>query len=123
MDDLSGKTLVADLVQEARRQEIDIIRQMGVWEVAHRPEGIRVIGTRWADINKGDDKSPNYRSRLVAKDIRTGGPQEHFAAMPPLAALRFLVSLRRDRGLAESRRQADAQARAALPRLRGCEAS
>ena len=61
---------------------------MGVWEVVDRPRGVKVIGTRWVDVNKGDERQPNYRSRLVAKEIRTGGPQEYFAVMPPLAALR-----------------------------------
>ena len=36
------------------------------------PRGIRIVGTRWLDINKGDDEEDNYRSRLVAKDFNVG---------------------------------------------------
>ena len=32
--------------------------------------GKNPISVRWVDINKGDDATPNYRSRLVARDIR-----------------------------------------------------
>ena len=28
------------------------------------------IGTRWVDVNKGDDVNPEYRSRLVAQEIK-----------------------------------------------------
>ena len=92
VDDVSGRDLDAGLVEEARRAEIDIISQMQVWEVVDRPAGKTVIGTRWVDVNKGDEDHPNYRSRLVAKEIRRGSLQEYFAAMPPLAALRLLVA-------------------------------
>ena len=33
--------------------------------------GKEPIGTRRVDINKGDIKQPDYRSRLVAKEIKT----------------------------------------------------
>ena len=32
--------------------------------------GKRPIGVRWVDINKGDKENPEYRSRLVAKEIK-----------------------------------------------------
>ena len=75
---------------------------MGVWEVVPEDEcwkrtGKNAFSARWVDINKGDDKCPNYRSRYVAREIKS----QHgcalrdglFAAMPPLEALRVLVSL------------------------------
>ena len=59
--------------------------------------GKKPISTRWVDITKGDDKLPNYRSRYVAREIKSqyGGALRDglFAAMPPLEALRVLVSL------------------------------
>ena len=63
---------------------------------AHR-RGIKIIGTRWIDVNKGDNQSPVYRSRLVAKEFNTGqggGLEEGelFAATPPLEAVRLLLS-------------------------------
>ena len=27
------------------------------------------ISVKWVDVNKGDDLNPNYRSRLVAREI------------------------------------------------------
>ena len=31
-----------------------------------------MIGTRWVDIDKGDEAKPDYRSRLVAKEFNNG---------------------------------------------------
>ena len=50
------------------------------------------IKSRWIDINKGDDKNKNYRSRWVAKEFRTNEDFELFAATPPLDALRYVIS-------------------------------
>ena len=44
------------------------------------------------DISNGDAKSPNYRSRLVAKEIKRGPSDEMFAATPPLVVSRWLTS-------------------------------
>ena len=45
------------------------------------------ITVRWIDINKGDQENPNYRSRLVAREINTYKRDDLFAATPPLEAL------------------------------------
>ena len=42
------------------------------------------IGTRWVDVKKGDDVNPEYRSRLVAKEIKRDNREDLFAATPPL---------------------------------------
>ena len=34
--------------------------------------GIKIVGVRWVDINKGDNQNPLYRSRLVAKEFNDG---------------------------------------------------
>ena len=54
--------------------------------------GIKIIGARWIDINKGDLKIPNYRSRSVGKEFNNGKDDSLVAATPPLEALRMLVS-------------------------------
>ena len=51
------------------------------------------IGVRWVDINKGDDQSPEYRSRLVAKEIKRDKRDDLFVAMPPLEAKKRLFSI------------------------------
>ena len=48
--------------------------------------------SRWIDINKGDDKSRNQRSRWVTKQFKTNNDSEFFAATPPLDALRYVIS-------------------------------
>ena len=40
------------------------------------------ISVRWVEVNKGDDRSPNIRSRLVAREIRTAG-QDTISAPTP----------------------------------------
>ena len=55
--------------------------------------GKRPIGVRWVDIKKGDEESPEYRSRLVAKDLNRGVRRDDlFAATPSLEALKTLMS-------------------------------
>ena len=56
-DDTSGKLLNNTLVEKARAEEISVIRELGVWEVVDRPRD-EVFGTRWVDINKGDEHKP-----------------------------------------------------------------
>ena len=73
-DDVSGKPLRPELVQEARKEEVSTINEMGVWEVIPRPKGEKVITTRWVDINKKDEANPKYRSRLVARELKKRNP-------------------------------------------------
>ena len=58
-----------------------------------RVAGKRPIGSKWIDINKGDVSNPNYRSRLVAKEIKRGPSDDMFAATPPLEAKKSLFSM------------------------------
>ena len=51
------------------------------------------IGTRWVDINKGDTVHPEFRSRLVAQEIKLDKREDLFAATPPLEAMKLLLSL------------------------------
>ncbi|CAE6971968.1 unnamed protein product [Symbiodinium sp. CCMP2592] len=99
-DENTGKELPAEGVKQARMEEIQVIKDMQVWEPIPRPPGERVIGTRWIDINKGDDLRKKLRSRLVAQELkRKKGVNEDpswtefFAAMPPLSSLRALFTL------------------------------
>ena len=71
-DDVSGKPLDADKVQQARYEEIQYFKKHCVYKRVQKGTSVTVTGkipikTRWIDINKGDDTTPNYRSRLVAK--------------------------------------------------------
>jgi len=104
-DDVSGQQLDAKLMVAARKEEIKYFREMGVYEKVDVSEswketGKAPIAVRWVDINKGDSKSPKYRSRLVAKEFNTGVRPELYAATPPSECLRLMLSL-----LASNRKQ------------------
>ena len=88
-DDTNGKELKADMVQAARKEEIAEIRRMKVWEKVPRDQcfadtGKPPIKLRWVDRNKKDDVTPDYRSRIVAKEIKTYANPDLFAATPPV---------------------------------------
>ena len=61
--DVSGAALDPELVVKARQLETDYCRQMGVYHKVQRrttqQHGGNTIGTRWIDINKGNEKMPD----------------------------------------------------------------
>ena len=74
-DALTGQALDPELVRKARRAELDYFESKNVWfkkprEDAFRKMGKSPITVKWVDVNKGDTENPNYRSRLVAREIR-----------------------------------------------------
>ena len=70
---------------------MSVIRERGVWEVVDRPRDEVVFGTRWVDINKGDEHKPFYRSQLVMQEYKRQADVSFFTATPPLEALRSLL--------------------------------
>ena len=98
VDGVAGQPLDTSLVQAARDKELRYFEEKGVWvrrprEEAYRRTGKRPITVKWIDVNKGDDDAPNYRSRLVAREIRKAGGDPIFAPTPPLESLRTVISL------------------------------
>ena len=95
-DDTSGKELDPSGVRAARALEIEHVNAKKVWRKIPRAEarrqGCKMIGTRWVDIDKGDDEKPDYRSRLVAKEFNNGQEEGLYASTPPLEALRWILS-------------------------------
>ena len=64
-------------MNKARKEELEEFRKHQVYEKVPEEEcwnmtGKKPIGTRWVDVNKGYEDNPEYRSRLVAKEINTG---------------------------------------------------
>ena len=57
------------------------------------------IGTRWVDTNKGDEVSPEYRSRWFAQDIKRDRRDDFFAATLHLGAKQALFSLEGTEGI------------------------
>ena len=97
-DDVIGAELDPAKVRQARSEEVAYIRKMGLdnkvpVEECLRKTGRKPIQVRWIDINKGDAIHPNYRSRLVAKEINTYKRMDLFAATPPLEAVKMILSM------------------------------
>ena len=106
MDDVNGGILPAEKVKEARRLEMDYLKEKhGVYVERPRAEcfeetGKPPIPVRWLDTNKGDPTNPNYRSRLVVREIKARKTKEEqlpanllSSSTPPLEAMRLLCSL------------------------------
>jgi len=97
-DVTTGQALRPELVAEARRQEMEYFTSKRVWEKRPIQEafdrmGRPPISVKWVDTNMGDDTDPNYRSRLVAREIRRKGQEATFAPTPPPESLRAVLSL------------------------------
>ena len=75
-------TLIAGLCADSQAQE---------WTRFRGPNGSGIsaatgIPVRWTDVNEGDDGNEDYRSRLVAKEIKRDASMEMFAATLPWEA-------------------------------------
>ena len=95
VDDISMKPLDKARAIDARRLEIEFFRKMKVYEKVpiSQAAGHKVIITRWLDVDKGDEERPNYRARLVGRELKTDNRLDLFAATPPLESLRLLCSI------------------------------
>ena len=89
-----------DLVREARALELAFFTAKGVWKQVAKSRSFQDTGrppisVRWVDVNKGDEIDPNYRSRLLARQMRhmSSSGQNFFAPAPPLEALKTIISL------------------------------
>ncbi len=94
---MSGEPLDPKEVRRARMEEMAFYQKMDTYELAPVRQCLERTGkppipVRWIDINKGDKRSPKYRSRLVAKQYNDGKLDEVFAATPPIEALRGVIS-------------------------------
>ena len=97
-DDMPGERLDPEGVRKAREEEMkevykhDLYKKVKI-EECRNETGRDPIGTRWVDINKGDHQNPEYRSRLVAQEVKTDKREDLFAATPPLEAKKLLMIL------------------------------
>ena len=97
VDDVKGGELMADKVWSARMEEMKYFRSRKVYDKVGLEEcwqrtGKGPIGTKWVETNKGTISEPNYRSRLVGKEFKRDNNPDFFAAMPPLDAVKALLS-------------------------------
>ena len=97
-DDVSGAQLDPKEVRRARMEEIEYIHKIYFYtkvfiSQCHQRTNKGSISVRWIDINKGDVERPNYRSRLVAREINTYKRDDLFAATLPLEAMKLILSM------------------------------
>ena len=83
---------------------MDYFQSKKVYDKVPRTEAFEKMGkppitVKWVDVNKGDDEAPNYRSRLVAREIRKKWEDSIFAPTSPLEALRTILSATATRGM------------------------
>ena len=102
VDDITGVQLPTDEVLKARDEELGWIHKQKIYEKRTLEECWEVTGKapitlKWIDRNKGDSIYPNYRSRLVVREVKKqhGALPAHmlFSNMPPLEAAKILCSL------------------------------
>ena len=97
-DELSNRRLDNAEVEKARLEELRQVYKFKVYDKVplqecHDETGKDPIGVRWLDINKGDEYNKDYRSRLVAQEIKKDKREDLFAPAPPLEATKLLFSL------------------------------
>ena len=93
-------------MRKARSEEIEEVYRTNLYtkvpvQECYDVTGKAPISTRWVDINKGDDKDPECRSRIVAQEIKANDVyrDDLFAATPPLEAKKLLFSLATTEGI------------------------
>ena len=73
---------------------MEFFKKMAVYrkvpESEVKRQGGKVFSTRWIDTDKSYRGNPNYRSRLVAREIKKDKRQDLFSATPPLETGKLL---------------------------------
>ena len=88
-DSVNGGYLDSRRVWAARSEEIAWVESSDLFDVFPR-SGVtsKPIPLKWIDTNKGDDANPNYRSRLVLRDIKARKrPEQRMEAVLEYAAV------------------------------------
>ncbi len=92
-DDISGAYLDKELAVKARKLEMEFFKKMGVYTKVKREAWMKVITTKWLDVNKGDGENPNVRARLVGRELKMDKRDDLFAATPPLESLKAILAI------------------------------
>ena len=68
-------------------QVYDAVPRDMIWQT----QGKR-IGTRWIDTSKAEESNPEYRSRLLGRDFKSGKDDSLYASTPRLESLHVVLS-------------------------------
>ena len=86
-DDVIGALLDPREVRKAQLKEVDYLHEKHVYTKISRAEtqrhGIKILPTRWVDVNKRDAINTHHRSRFVAMEFITTKLDGLFASTPP----------------------------------------
>ena len=97
VDDVTGGKLNHKFAVQARKLEMEFFRRTKVYDKVPRwmakQTGGKIITTRWLDINKDDQERPDYRSRLVGRELAIDKRLDLFAATPPLESLKMICAI------------------------------
>ena len=96
---VDGTWIDPKLLSEGRKEEMEFLRKMGVFEVVDEKEcyynGCKPLKLKWVDKMKGE----KCHSRLVCREIKRArdrdeqlGPEDVCSPMPPSEGLKMLVS-------------------------------
>ena len=94
IDDITGKELPWQAVNQAREQELKYLRELGVCEkvderAALAKYNVTPMDTKWVDTDKAFGEEPmQMRSQHVAREFKSGGQARHPRSYP---LLRFTV--------------------------------
>ena len=95
--DVTSQTLDKKTAVEAMRLELHFFRNLKVCDKVPRwmasLDGCKVNTKKLRDINKGDQRNPNYRARIVGRETKTDSRLDLFAATPPWESLRMICSM------------------------------
>ena len=93
IDDVTGAVLDKAEAIKARVKEMQFFKKMGVYTKVPREAHMKIISTKWLDVNKGDATKLNIRARLVGRELARDKRDDLFAATPPLESLRMILSI------------------------------
>ena len=101
-DEVAGTQLLAELVAQGKKEEIDWVRSIKLYDKVPRrmakERGKQIVRTRWVIVNKGDEKKYNVRCRLVGQELKAKTKEallayELFSATPPWEVVKCLFSM------------------------------
>ena len=92
-----------DVWQEAMVEEYDSIMKNQVWEVVLRPQGEKVVGSRWIYKVKhaSDESVEKYKARFMEKGFSHKEGTDYEETFTPIArysSIRTIISLAAERG-------------------------
>ncbi len=76
-DAISGERLESELIKEARKVEMELLKNKWVYEKVPMDEWWKntvegPVGVKWGDANKADKDNPDYICRLGANEMKRG---------------------------------------------------